>query len=126
MQDHCNNDLAILLSSGFQAVGGGGATPTPSIIPAPTIRDILFGNSGQLVLRITAIANAHGYQVRYAAIVAGGAPGPWQDGGTHTNSRSMPVNGLTPGTTYVFQVRTVGAGSGRYSDWSDAVQHMSM
>ena len=126
VEDHCNNDLATLLASGFQAVVGGGHAPTPAIIPAPTIRDILNGNSGQLILRVTAIAIAHGYEVRYAAIGTGGTPGPWQDGGNHTNSRSMPVSGLTPGTTYAFQVRTVGAGSGNYSDWSDAVSHMSM
>jgi hypothetical protein len=125
VEDNCGNDLATLLASGFQAVQGG-TSPTPSLITAPTIGGIKNGNSGQLILRVTAVANAHGYQIRYAAIGAGGTPGPWQDGGNHTNSRSMPVNGLTPGTVYAFQVRTVGTGSANYSDWSDAVQHMSM
>ena len=37
----------------------------------------------------------------------------------------MPVNGLTPGTNYTFQVRAIGGSTG-YSDWSDPVSHMSM
>jgi chitodextrinase len=35
----------------------------------------------------------------------------------------MSVNGLTPGTTYVFQVRAVGGSTG-YSDWSNPVSRM--
>ena len=42
-----------------------------------------------------------------------------------TNSRSMPLNGLTPGTQYQVQVRAIGGSTG-YSDWSDTVSHMSM
>ena len=65
------------------------------------------------------------YEVRYAALAPGGAPGPWQSGGLFTNSRSMPVNNLTPGTNYSFQVRAIGGSTG-YSDWCDAVSHMSL
>ena len=52
-------------------------------------------------------------------------PGPWQSGGLFTNSRSMPLNGLTPGTNYTVQVRAIGGSTG-YSDWSDPVSHMSL
>ena len=116
------NDLAKLLSSGFDAVS---TSRTLAPVVAPTIRDILNGNSGQLILRVGAIANSRGYEVRYAAIAPGGAPGPWQSAGIFTNSRSMPVNNLTPGTNYSFQVRAIG-GNSSYSDWSDTVQHMSL
>jgi chitodextrinase len=51
------------------------------------------------------------------------ARGPWQAAGVFTNSRSMTVDGLTPGTTYMFQARAVG-GSTRYSDWSNPVLRM--
>jgi hypothetical protein len=64
-------------------------------------------------------------KLEIAALGAGGAPGPWQGGGLFTNSRSMPLNGLTPGTNYTIQVRAVGGATG-YSDWSDPVSHMSM
>jgi hypothetical protein len=122
VQENHHNDLATLLSSGFEAVSTNNAS---SPLPAPTIRDILNGNSGQLILRVTAIANAKIYEARYAAIGAGGAPGPWQNGGLFSNSRSMPINGLTPGTMYTFQVRAIGGSTG-YSDWSDPTSHMSL
>ena len=60
-----------------------------------------------------------------AAKSGGGAPGPWQSGSLFTNSRSMPVNNLTPGTNYSFQVRAIGGSTG-YSGWCDAVSHMSL
>ena len=122
VQSKHGNDMAKLLASGFQAVSNNRAS-TP--LAAPTITDILNGNSGQLLLRVTPIANSSNYEVRFAAIGAGGTPGPWQNGGIFGNSRSMPVNNLVPGTNYTFQVRAVGGSTG-YSDWSDAVQHMSM
>lgn len=122
VQENHGNDLAVLLSSGFEAVSTSRAS---SPLDKPRIKDILNGNSGQLILRGTPIPNARCFEVRFAAIGAGGAPGPWQSAGLITNSRSMPVNGLTPGTMYVFQIRAVGGSTG-YSDWSDAVQHMSL
>ena len=122
VQENHGNDLAVLLSSGFEAVSTNRAS---SPLAKPRIKDILNGMSGQLILRGTPLANCRCFEVRYAAIGAGGAPGPWQSAGLITNSRSMPVNGLTPGTMYVFQIRGIGGSTG-YSDWSDAVQHMSM
>ena len=53
---------------------------------------------------------------------AGGAPGLWQNGGLFTNSRSMPLNGLAPGTSYTVQVRGIGGSS----DWSNLAGHMSL
>ena len=122
VNENHGNDMAKLLASGFEAVSTNrGSSP----LDPPTITDILNGNSGQLLLRVGAIDNAKCYEVRFALIGAGGAPGPWQNGGLFTNSRSIPVNGLTPGANYTFQVRAVGGSTG-YSDWSDAVSHMSM
>ncbi len=122
VQGACGNNLATLLSSGFEAVSTNRAQ---SELSAPAILAIDNGNSGQLLIRVTPIANAKTYEVRHAALAPGGAPGPWQSGGLFTNSRSMSVNDLTPGTTYTFQVRAVGGSTG-YSGWSDAVSHMSM
>lgn len=56
------------------------------------------------IVKVKPLANAKACEVRYAA-VAGGTPGAWQNGGLYTNSRSMPLNGLTPGTQYQVQVR---------------------
>jgi chitodextrinase len=41
----------------------------------------------------------------------------------YTNSRAISINGLTPGTTYMFEVRA-GGGSTGYSDWSNPATRM--
>ncbi len=78
-----------------------------------------------MVARVTPIANARTYEIRYAALGAGGTPDPWLNGGMCTNSRAIPINGLTPGTTYAVEIRAIGGSTG-YSDWSNAVSHMSL
>ncbi len=75
------------------------------------------------MLRVTPIARARCYDVQSAAVGAGDVPGPWQDAGMYTSSRSITIAGLVPGTTYLFQLRAVGGSSG-YSDWSNPVSRM--
>jgi hypothetical protein len=120
VDENCGNDLSVLLSSGFQA-----AVTTRTRLPLanPSILNVGLGNSTELVLKVTPIAHAKCYEVRMAVVGAGNTPGPWQSAGLFTNSRSMTINGLTPGTTYMFQVRAAG-GSTRYSDWSNPVSRM--
>ena len=122
VQENHGNDLAKLLSTGFKAASTNRAQ---SALPAPVISGIQNGTAGQLLPQIATIANASGYEPRYAAIGAGGTPGPWQTGQFAPNTRALAINGLTPGTTYIVQVRALG-GSTNYSDWSDPVQHMAM
>ena len=120
VEDHCGNDLSVLLSSGFQTAV---TTRVRSPLANPSILNVGFGNSTELVLRVTPIAHAKCYEVRSAAVCEGNTPGPWQTAGLFTNSRSMTINGLTPGTTYMFQVRAVGGSTG-YSDWSNPTSRM--
>jgi hypothetical protein len=122
VQEQADNDLAKLLSSGFDAVSTNRAQ---AVLEPPVIKDILNGNSGQLLVRVGPVKNAKAYEVRYALAPAGQPQGPWQSGGLFTNSRSMPINSLTPGQNYMFQVRAIGGSTG-YSDWSNPVGHMSM
>ena len=121
VQQNCGNDLAKLLSSGFEAVS---ASRSQRPLDTPRILSLDNGNTGQLLVKVSPIANAKCYEVRYAALTSG-TPGQWQSGGLFTNSRAMPVNGLTPGTMYQVQVRAIGGTTG-YSDWSDPVSHMSL
>ncbi len=120
VEDNCGNDLAVLLSSGFQAAV---LTRIRSPLASPSILSIDFGNSTELKLRVTAIGHAKCYEVRSASVGADNAPGPWQAAGVFTNSRSMTITGLVPGTTYMFLVRAVGGSTGS-SDWSNPVSHM--
>jgi hypothetical protein len=69
VEDNCGNDLAVLLSSGFQAAA---ATRDRSPLANPSILNIDFGNSAELVLKVTPIARAKCFEVRSAAVGAGG------------------------------------------------------
>jgi hypothetical protein len=120
VEDNCGNDLAVLLSSGFQAAA---ATRDRSPLANPSILNIDFGNSAELVLKVTPIARAKCFEVRSAAVGAGNVPGSWQTAGLFTAARSMRISNLVPGTNYVFQVRAIG-GSAGYSDWSNPVSRM--
>lgn len=119
---NCNNDLATLLSSGFQAVS---TNRTQQPLEKPIIVTVGNGMTGQLVVKVKPVPNARSYEVRYATVGTGGTLGPIQAAGVYTNSRAMTVGGLTAGTLYQVQVRAVGGSTG-YSDWSDPSQHMSM
>jgi hypothetical protein len=120
VDDRCGNDLSVLLSSGFQAAV---TTRVRSPLANPSIVSISFGNSRELVLKVTPIAHTKCYEVRSAPIGAANTPGSWQPAGLFTNSRPMKIEGLTPGTTYTFQVRAIGGSTG-YSDWSNPVSRI--
>ncbi len=122
VQTACDNDMAKLLSSGFNAVNMNRAQ-TP--LDTPLIKEIMNGISGQLIVKVKPVKNAKSYEVRVAIVAPGGATGPWQDAGDFTDSRQMIVEGLTPGTTYTVQVRALGGSTG-HSGWSDPVIHMAM
>jgi hypothetical protein len=122
VDDRCCNDLSVLLSSGFQAAV---TTRVRSPLANPSILNVGFGNSTELVLRVTPIKHAKCYEIRSATIGEGNAPGPWQTAGLFTSSRLMKIGGLTPGTIYTFQVRAIGGSTG-YSDWSNPVSCMCL
>ncbi len=120
VEDNCGDDAAVLLTSGFQpAVTNRVRAPLGN----PSILSVDRGNTGELVLKVTPIARAKSYEVRSAVVGAGNTPGPWQPAGVYTNSRSMTIAGLVPGTTYMLQTRAVGGSTG-YSDWSNPVTRM--
>ena len=118
VEDNCENDLAILLSSGFQAAA---ANRDRSPIANPSILGIDRGKSDELMLKVTPIARAKCYEVRSAVVNSGNGQGPWQQAGIFTSSRITIAN-LVPTTTYAFQVRAVGAAGN--TEWSDPVSNM--
>jgi len=123
VQDHHGNDLAVLLGSGFFAVSTNRA---PAPLPAPSIKKIRYGISGQLLVSITPVPNAKCYELRYALLAPDGTPGPWQTAPEpFTDSRSLKADNLTPGAEYKLQARAIGGTTGA-SDWSDAVTKRAM
>ena len=122
VQTNHGNDMAKLLASGFAAVSTNRAQHP---LDTPEITDLRHGNTGQILMRVAPIANARNYEPQSALIGPGGTPGPWVSAGLFSNSRSMPINGLTPGAEYLFQVRALGGSTGS-SDWSDTRSHRCM
>ncbi len=110
----CKNDPAIFASSGFAAASNGRTPPQP--LAQPTIDYIEQGNSGQLLVAINPVKKARSYELHYAAL-SGGTPGQWTTISVTSSRPAIPVNGLTPGTIYVFQVRALGKLG--HTDWSD-------
>jgi hypothetical protein len=116
VQGACQNDLAKLLSSGFDAID---TNRSQTALTTPVLLGIHNGISTQLTLNVEAVPNAKAYEVRHSSTT-----NVWTPGGVFTQARKIVVENLTPGTTYTFQVRAVGGSTG-YSGWSDPVSHMS-
>jgi hypothetical protein len=117
VQIHCNNDMALLLSSGFQAMSTNRAQAP---LEKPQGLVIKNGSSGQLVASVSPVKNTSMYEGRVK-----GADGDWLPSVFTGDSRHITFEGLTPGTTYTAQVRALGGLTGQ-SDWSDPSSHMAM
>ena len=116
VQGACHDDLEKLMSSGFLPAS---TNRTSSPLSTPVITSLGQGNRGQLVVGVKKIPNARTHDVRFAPVGTVGAPATdWMVIQGFTNSRSMALNGLVPGTTYTVQVRAIGASG--LSEWSNA------
>lgn len=117
VQINCHNDLAILLSSGFEAMSTNRAQ---SPLEPPQGLIIKNGSSGQLVATVSPVKNTSMYEGR-----AKGPTGDWLPSVFTGDSRRIAFEGLTPGAVYTVQVRALGGATGQ-SDWGDPSSHMSM
>jgi hypothetical protein len=109
-------DLAMLLSSGYQAASTNRAQTQ---LPAPTILGLDNEMSTQLVLRLSPVANAYCYEVQTSV-----GTGAWQTIGSFTAARKIILPNLIPGTVYNVRARAIGGSTG-YSDWSDPTSHIA-
>lgn len=124
VEANCNDDPAILKSSGFQQQATPVRTPPQPLDGPPSFKVDNGPNSGHLVVHGKPVSKAVGYSVRYAPLGSDGKPGTWTELHPMTTIRSIAVTGLTPATTYAFQVRALGRLG--YTDWSDSVTRISM
>ena len=122
VEAHCKNDINILLSSGFAAVT---AVRKPADPLSEFIRRIdPTSTSGQLLVTIVSLAAAFSYELRWApAAGPGETPATWTVQPLAKVRPPFLVTGLTPGLTYVFQVRSL-TDSG-FTNWSDSVSRMA-
>jgi hypothetical protein len=119
VQIAANNDLTVLLSSGFKAVD---TSHTSSPLAAPTTVKITNGGEGELVVKVKPVKHARSYEVRHAP--ADVQPEPWE-AAVFTKSRDMHIANLLSGKRYVLQVRAIGGSTGQ-SNWSDPLSHVSL
>jgi len=117
VQINCNNDMAVLLSSGFEAMSTNRAQAP---LDQPQGLVIKNGSTGQLVASVNPVKNTSMYEGRIK-----GPTGDWMPSIFTGDSQHITFEGLTPGTTYTAQVRALGGLTGQ-SDWSDPSSHMAM
>jgi hypothetical protein len=117
VQINCNNDMATLLSSGFQAMSTNRAQ---TALDQPTGLVIENGTTGQLIASVGPVKNTSLYEGRVK-----GPTGDWLPSVFTGDSQHVEFNGLTPGANYTIQARALGGSTGQ-SDWSDPSTHMCM
>ena len=120
---HCKDDMNIFLSSGFQPRS---STRTPAQpLDQPTILNIDQEPTGQLLASVNPVRNAKSYELRYGIAGAGGAgPAAWSTLTVPKAKPAVPIDGLTPGTTYAVQVRAYGQLG--YTEYSDSATRMAI
>jgi hypothetical protein len=119
----CNNDMKTFLSSGFVPAATYQRTP-PQPAPTPSIVKLEQGVTGQFFVTIQPVSNARSYELRYAPPPAAGSSTNWTSTLVASTKPATPINNLTPGTIYSFQVRAFGKLG--FSDWSGSVDRMAI
>lgn len=113
----CGEDLAKLLTSGFEAQSSNRASTQ---LAKPEGLVLKNGTNGQLVARITPVKNTNMYEGRIKP-----TDGDWMPSVFTGDSQHITFGGLTPGKNYTAEVRALGGATGQ-SDWSDPSSHMAM
>ena len=122
VQGACNEDVATLTSSGFQAAA---QTRVRGPLAKANIITIENGHMGQLLLTADQIPKAAAFEVWTAPVTNAGVIGEWKYLRAFTFARQMPIDDLASGASYAFKVRAIGGTTG-YGDFSDPVTHMSL
>ena len=113
-----NNDPVMFTSSGFE-IRSTSRVPTPPLAQS-AIDSVDQGKSGEML--VGPVQNARLYEVEYAPVSTGGTSPVWAKITVATVRKPVPVQDLTPGTTYLFHVRAFGKPG--FTDWSQPVQRM--
>lgn len=114
---NCGEELATLLSSGYEAVSTNRAQ---RVLNPPQVLAVENAQKGELRARVKADPNSKSFVGRIKE-ANGTEYGPTI---SFKNSRSILFKGLTAGMTYVFELMAIGGSTGQ-SDWSDPNTGMS-
>ena len=117
---NCKDDEPTFRSSGFELVS---TTKTAPAALTEKIRSVAHGTvSGEIVLKLKAVAKAGSYDLRFGPSANGGLPTNWTTKSTTSVKAPIILDGLTPGTIYAFEARAL-VGD-KFTDWSDPVTFM--
>src|SRR5439155_3657754 len=115
---YSKDDMTIFLSSGFEPKST--VKTATGAIDQPMIKTVKQGISGQGIVQIDPVKGARSFLIQYGAILPGGiAPVTWSSTPAVKSVPATKINGLTPATTYAFQVRALGPDG--YTDWSPSI-----
>lgn len=112
-----DNDLSVLLSSGFEAASTNRA---PFPLAPVEVTAVSSPNTGELQAKVKRQPGVRAFEGRIKA--AGGEFGPVV---SFASSRKIIFDGLTAGINYTLQLCAIGGSTGK-SDWSNPVTRMSM
>jgi hypothetical protein len=116
----CKNDMKTFVSSGFVPATRQRTPAQP--VGSSSIVKIDQRTTGQLLVTIQPVAKARSYELRHAPAPAGGPTVIWTTTAVASTKPPIPINNLTPGVIYTFQVRAFGKLG--FSDWSGSVERM--
>jgi hypothetical protein len=111
------NNLATLLSSGFLASAA--ATNAQSPLGQTAIMAVANNGTTRLQLKLQPVLNAKSYEIQVSTDGT-----TWIHAITTTQSRTVMLENLVPGTSYQIRARAVGGSTG-FGNWSDPVTHMA-
>ncbi len=123
VEANCKDDPTIFLSSGLTAAA---TTKTRTQPVSEKIRKLEPGPvSGQMILTLTTDPEAFSFVARFAPVApGGGTPATWTEQPIATVRPATIISGLTPATTYIFQVRSLTKTG--YGNWSDPVTRVAV
>src|SRR5579883_2594540 len=120
----CKNNMTTFLSSGFVAAAPVQRTPAQPVT-TPLIVSVDQGSPGQLLVKFKPVAKARNYEIRYGAVpTTAGAGTSWIPVLVPSSKPPAPINNLTAGVSYQFQVRAFGTLG--FSDWSASAGRMAI
>jgi hypothetical protein len=121
VEANCHGDLTIFLSSGFTPISSSKSAARPV---SEAIRLIAQGpNGGQMQIVPVRNPDAFSYEVQWSPVLPDNTAGSWKSLPIATVRPATVVSGLTPGTSYVFQLRAITKAG--YTDWSDSVTRIA-
>jgi hypothetical protein len=141
VENNCNDDLAIFTTSGFTAQAKRSASGSVAV---PAFKSLDYGtHPGEILVRIKSVKGGKSYNIRFGAMpatpqaasastpgstpasataTAGAAPGAAPSSWTVMNvagiKKAIPIDNLTTGVSYAFQVQALGVLG--LSAWSDS------